>query len=465
MFQSLVDKMSEAFKKFKGKGKLTEADVKAGMREIKLALLEADVNYKVVKDFIKTVTERAVGSEVLESLVPAQQVVKIVNEELCTLMGGTQSKLTISSKPPTIVMMVGLQGAGKTTHAAKLAGMYKKQGKRPLLVACDVYRPAAIKQLQVVGGNAGVEVFERGTQSPIMTAKEAVDYAPRMGYDTVIVDTAGRLQIDDALMRELEDIKKAVDVTETLLVVDAMTGQEAVNVAETFNSRLEITGVILTKLDGDTRGGACLSIRAVTGKPIKFIGVGEKLGDLEPFYPDRMASRILGMGDVLSLIEKAQQAITEEDARKLQKKMKENSFTLNDYLEQFAMLKKMGGAQSLLGMLPGMNKLKVDEKDIDEKKIEHTKAMILSMTPAERENPSKSDVSTAPDPRAAAFPTRPESIRSPRERPMRTSPTTRRNRTPSPDCGCENKRGPTGPTTRRASAREPARPAPRAAHR
>ena len=388
LFASLSERLNHIFSKLTKRGKLTELEIKTAMREVRVALLEADVNLKVAKQFIADVSEKAVGQEILSSLNPAQQVIKIVNDELIALMGSKNARLEVSPKPPTVIMMCGLQGAGKTTLCGKLAVLLKKQGKKPLLVAGDIYRPAAIKQLQVVGGNAGVEVFERGTQSPIKTAKEAVDYAPRMGYDTVIVDTAGRLQIDDALMRELEDIKKAVDVTETLLVVDAMTGQEAVNVAETFNSRLEITGVILTKLDGDTRGGACLSIRAVTGKPIKFIGVGEKLGDLEPFYPDRMASRILGMGDVLSLIEKAQQAITEEDARKLQKKMKENSFTLNDYLEQFAMLKKMGGAQSLLGMLPGMNKLKVDEKDIDEKKIEHTKAMILSMTPAERENPS-----------------------------------------------------------------------------
>ncbi len=388
LFASLSERLNHIFSKLTKRGKLTELEIKTAMREVRVALLEADVNLKVAKQFIADVSEKAVGQEILSSLNPAQQVIKIVNDELIALMGSKNARLEVSPKPPTVIMMCGLQGAGKTTLCGKLAVLLKKQGKKPLLVAGDIYRPAAIKQLQVVGGNAGVEVFERGTQSPIKTAKEAVDYAPGMGYDTVIVDTAGRLQIEDALMRELEDIKKAVDVTETLLVVDAMTGQEAVNVAETFNSRLEITGVILTKLDGDTRGGACLSIRAVTGKPIKFIGVGEKLGDLEPFYPERMASRILGMGDVLSLIEKAQQAITEEDARKLQKKMKENSFTLNDYLEQFAMLKKMGGAQSLLGMLPGMNKLKVDEKDIDEKKIEHTKAMILSMTPAERENPS-----------------------------------------------------------------------------
>ena len=328
------------------------------------------------------------GQEILSSLNPAQQVIKIVNDELIALMGSKNAKIEVSPKLPTVIMMCGLQGAGKTTLCGKLALLLKKQGKRPLLVAGDVYRPAAIAQLQVVGRNAGVEVFEKGTQNPVKTAGQAIEYARSGGYDTVILDTAGRLQIDETLMQELENIKKQVDVTETLLVVDAMTGQEAVNVAETFNARLDVTGVILTKLDGDTRGGACLSIKAVTGKPIKFIGVGEKLSDLEPFYPERMASRILGMGDVLSLIEKAQQAITEEDAKKMQQKMKENSFTLSDYLEQFAMLKKMGGAQAMMSMLPGMNKLKVNEKDIDEKRIEHTKAMILSMTQAERDNPS-----------------------------------------------------------------------------
>lgn len=353
-----------------------------------MALLEADVNLKVAKQFIAEVSEKAVGQEILSSLNPAQQVIKIVNDELIALMGSKNAKIEVSPKLPTVIMMCGLQGAGKTTLCGKLALLLKKQGKRPLLVAGDVYRPAAIAQLQVVGRNAGVEVFEKGTQNPVKTAGQAIEYARSGGYDTVILDTAGRLQIDETLMQELENIKKQVDVTETLLVVDAMTGQEAVNVAETFNARLDVTGVILTKLDGDTRGGACLSIKAVTGKPIKFIGVGEKLSDLEPFYPERMASRILGMGDVLSLIEKAQQAITEEDAKKMQQKMKENSFTLSDYLEQFAMLKKMGGAQAMMSMLPGMNKLKVNEKDIDEKRIEHTKAMILSMTQAERDNPS-----------------------------------------------------------------------------
>lgn len=388
LFSSLSERLNHIFSKLTKRGKLTELEIRTAMREVRVALLEADVNLKVAKNFIADVSEKAVGQEILASLNPAQQVIKIVNEELIELMGSKNAKLEVSPKLPTVIMMCGLQGAGKTTLCGKLAVLLKKQGKNPLLVAGDVYRPAAIAQLQVVGKKAQTEVFERGTQNPVKTAKEAIDYAKSKGFDTVILDTAGRLQIDETLMQELENIKKEVDVTETLLVVDAMTGQEAVNVANTFNSRLEVTGVILTKLDGDTRGGACLSIKAVTGKPIKFVGVGEKLGDLEPFYPDRMASRILGMGDVLSLIEKAQQAITEEDAKKLQKKMQENSFTLSDYLEQFAMLKKMGGAQAMMSMLPGMGKLKVSEEDIDEKRIEHTKAMILSMTQAERDNPN-----------------------------------------------------------------------------
>ena len=388
LFGGLSERLNHIFSKLTKRGKLTELEIRTAMREVRVALLEADVNLKVAKQFIADVSEKAVGQEILQSLNPAQQVIKIVNEELTNLMGSKNAKLEVSPKLPTVIMMCGLQGAGKTTLCGKLALNLKKQGKNPLLVAGDIYRPAAITQLQVVGKNAQTEVFEKGTQSPVKTAKQAIEYARSQGYDTVILDTAGRLQIDDALMQELENVKKEVEVTETLLVVDAMTGQEAVNVAQTFNERLDITGVILTKLDGDTRGGACLSIKAVTGKPIKFIGVGEKLGDLEPFYPDRMASRILGMGDVLSLIEKAQQAITEEDAKKMQQKMKENSFTLNDYLEQFAMMKKMGGAQAMLSMLPGASKLKVNESDIDEKKIEHTKAIILSMTMQERENPS-----------------------------------------------------------------------------
>ena len=388
LFGSLSERLNHIFSKLTKRGKLTELEIKTAMREVRVALLEADVNLKVAKQFIAEVSEKAVGQEILSSLNPAQQVIKIVNEELIALMGAKNAKLEVSSKPPTVIMMCGLQGAGKTTLCGKLALHLKKQGKKPLLVAGDIYRPAAITQLKVVGQQVAVEVFEKGTQSPVKTAKQAIEYARSMNYDTVILDTAGRLQIDDALMKELEEIKSAVDVTETLLVVDAMTGQEAVNVADTFNQRLEISGVVLTKLDGDTRGGACLSVKAVTGKPIKFIGVGEKVTDLEPFYPDRMASRILGMGDVLSLIEKAQQAITEEDAKKMQQKMRENAFTLTDYLEQFAMMKKMGGAQAMLSMLPGMGKLKVSEKDVDEKKLERTKAIILSMTVQERENPS-----------------------------------------------------------------------------
>jgi len=387
VFQSLVEKMSEAFKKFKNKGKLTEADVKAGMREIKLALLEADVNFKVVKDFINKVTERAVGSEVLESLLPAQQIVKIVNEELTALMGGTNSKLTIASKPPTIILMCGLQGSGKTTHCAKLARLYKKQGKNPLLVACDIYRPAAIKQLQVVGEQVGVPVFERGTANPVETAKEAVKYAIKYGYDMLFVDTAGRLHVDEALMNELRAMKEALNPTEILLVVDAMTGQDAVNVAESFNNLLDITGVILTKMDGDTRGGAALSVRYITGKPIKFIGTGEKLDTIEPFHPDRMASRILGMGDVLSLIEKAEQAFDEKKALELERKLREQSFTLEDFLDQLGQFKNMGSLDSILGMMPGIKPSQLGNAKIDEKALARTEAIILSMTPRERLHP------------------------------------------------------------------------------
>ena len=385
MFSSLSDKLSKALSKFKNKGKLTEADIKEGMREIKLALLEADVSFKVTKEFVKQVSERAVGAEVLESLVPSQQIVKIVNEELIKLMGSSQSKLEISSRPPTVIMMCGLQGAGKTTHSAKLAGLYKKQGKNPLLVACDIYRPAAIKQLQVVGEQLGIPVFERGQTNPVEIAKEAVKYADRNGYDMVFLDTAGRLHVDETLMEELSNIKKAVDPTEILLVVDAMLGQDAVNVAESFNSLLDITGVILTKLDGDTRGGAALSVRYVTGKPIKFIGTGEKLDTIEPFYPDRMASRILGMGDVLSLIEKAEQAIDEKKAAELEKKLRENSFTLTDYLDQLRQIKQMGNLQDLIAMIPGAGALK--DVEIDEKAMQHVEAIILSMTEKERERP------------------------------------------------------------------------------
>ena len=388
MFQSLSEKLENAFRKFKNKGKLTESDIKAGMREIKLALLEADVNFKVVKDFIASVSERAVGTEVLESLLPAQQIVKIVNEELTNLMGGSQSKLTISSKPPTVVMMVGLQGAGKTTHAGKLAGLYKKQGKNPLLVACDVYRPAAIEQLEIVGEKLGIPVFTLGDKvSPVKIAKEGLKFANQKGYDMVFIDTAGRLHIDEALMQELQDIKAEVEPTEILLTVDAMIGQDAVNVAKTFDELLDVTGVILTKLDGDTRGGAALSIRSVTGKPIKFIGVGEKLDAIEPFYPDRMASRILGMGDVLSLIEKAEQAYDEKKAMELEKKIRESTFTLDDYLEQFAQIKNMGSLESLAGMMPGVKPGALKDAKIDEKAIAHTEAIIKAMTPREREKP------------------------------------------------------------------------------
>ena len=388
MFQSLSEKLENAFKKFRNKGKLTEADVKAGMREIKLALLEADVNFKVVRDFIKVVSERAVGSEVLESLLPAQQIVKIVNEELTNLMGGSQSKLVISPKPPTVVMMVGLQGAGKTTHAGKLAGLYKKQGKRPLLVACDIYRPAAIKQLEIVGEKLDIPVFTMGDKtSPVKIAEEGVKYAISKGYDMVFVDTAGRLHIDEELMGELQSIKAKVEPTEILLTIDAMIGQDAVNVAETFNELLDITGVVLTKLDGDTRGGAALSVKHVTGKPIKFVGTGEKLDTIEPFYPDRMASRILGMGDVLSLIEKAEQAYDEKKAMELEKKLREATFTLDDYLEQFAQIKNMGSIEQLMGMMPGMKAGSLKDAKIDEKAIARTEAIIKSMTKREREKP------------------------------------------------------------------------------
>ena len=387
MFDSLVDKMNAAFKKLRSKGKLTEADVREGMREIKLALLEADVNFKVVRDFIKRVTERAVGADVLESLMPGQQIIKIVNEELTETMGGTQSKLTIASKPPTVVMMTGLQGAGKTTHAAKLAGLYKKQGKRPLLVACDVYRPAAVKQLQVVGAQLDIPVFAiEGERDAVKIAREGVEHAIKHGNDMVFIDTAGRLHIDEDMMHELEEIKAAVNPTEILLVVDAMLGQDAVNVAQSFNDLLDITGVILTKLDGDTRGGAALSVRYVTGKPIKFVGTGEKLDTIEPFYPDRMASRILGMGDMLSLIEKAQQSYDQKKAAELEEKIRRSRFTLNDYLEQFGQIKNMGSMEQILGMLPGAG-AKMKDIKVDEKAIGRTEAIIRSMTPKEREKP------------------------------------------------------------------------------
>lgn len=388
MFDNLAEKLENAFKKFKNKGKLTEADVKEGMREVKLALLEADVNFKVVRDFVKTVTERAVGADVLESLLPAQQIIKIVHEELINLMGEANSKLQISSRPPTVVMMVGLQGSGKTTHSAKLAGMYKKQGKRPLLVACDVYRPAAIDQLKVVGSQIDVPVFDMGLSNPVDIAKAGVAHAIKHGHDMVFIDTAGRLHVDEVLMNELCAIKEATNPTEIILVVDAMTGQDAVNVATSFNDQLDITGVLLSKLDGDTRGGAALSIRYVTGKPIKFIGSGEKLDAIEPFYPDRMASRILGMGDVLTLIEKAQQSFDDKKAAELEKKLRENSFTLNDYLEQFRQIKNMGDIEQIAAMIPGVKPGALKDAKVDEKAMAHTEAIILAMTEEEREKPN-----------------------------------------------------------------------------
>ena len=388
VFQSLAEKLGNAFKKFRSKGKLTEADVKAGMREVKLALLEADVNYKVVKDFVKTVTERAVGAKVLESLMAEQQIIKIVNEELTAIMGGTVEKLTIAPKPPTVVMMVGLQGAGKTTHAAKIAGYFKKQGKRPLLVACDVYRPAAITQLQTVGAQLDIPVFTLGDkESPVKISKEALKFAEKNGNDMVFIDTAGRLQIDEKLMGELEDIRNEVDPTEVLLVVDAMTGQVAVEVADAFNKQVGITGVVLTKVDGDTRGGAALSVKYITGKPIKFVGTGEKLDTIEPFYPDRMASRILGMGDMLTLIEKAEQAFDEKKAAELEKKLMESSFTLDDYLDQFAQIKKMGSLDQLAGMIPGVKPSQLADAKVDEKALAQTEAIIKSMTMKERRRP------------------------------------------------------------------------------
>ena len=388
MFSNLSEKLENAFKKFKNKGKLTEADVKEGMREVKLALLEANVNYKVTRDFIKSVTERAVGSDVLESLLPAQQIIKIVHEELVKLMGETNNKLQISSRPPTVIMMVGIQGSGKTTQTAKLASMYKKQGKRPLLVACDVYRPAAIEQLKVVGAQVDVPVFDMGNSDPVDIAKAGIEHAKRHGHDMVFIDTAGRLNVDEAMMEELERMKAATDPTEILLVVDAMTGQDAVNIAEAFNNRLDITGVILSKLDSDTRGGAALSIRYVTGKPIKFIGTGEKLDAIEPFYPDRMASRILGMGDVLTLIEKAQQTFDDKKAAELEKKLRENSFTLNDYLEQFRQIKNMGDIEQIAAMIPGVKPGALKDAKVDEKAMAHTEAIILAMTAEEREKPN-----------------------------------------------------------------------------
>ncbi|MBR7116190.1 MAG: signal recognition particle protein [Clostridia bacterium] len=388
MFGTLAEKLANAFKRFRSKGKLIEADVKEGMREVKLALLEADVNFKVVKEFIKTVSERAVGQQVLESLMPAQQVIKIVHEELIKLMGSEAAKLNVSPKPPTVIMMVGLQGAGKTTHTAKLAMHLKSKGKHPLLVACDVYRPAAVDQLKIVGESAGVPVFSLGTKiSPVEIAKAGVEHARKNGFDTVFIDTAGRLHVDEELMRELAGIKAAVNPTEILLVVDAMLGQDAVNVATSFNDLLDITGVILTKMDGDTRGGAALSIRHVTGKPIKFVGTGEKLDALEVFHPDRMASRILGMGDVLSLIEKAEMAYDEKQAIELEKKMREQTFSLEDFLMQMRQLKKMGNLEQIIGMLPGANMGALKNAQLDENQMTRTEAIILSMTKKERLHP------------------------------------------------------------------------------
>jgi len=386
-FESLSDKLQNTFKKLRGKGKVSEKDLKDAMREVKLALLEADVNFKVVKDFIKNVSERASGSEVMESLTPAQQVIKIVNEELVSLMGTQAEKINISSKPPTVIMMSGLQGAGKTTTAAKLGGIFKKQGKRPLLCACDVYRPAAIKQLEVVAGQLDIPVFKiEGSTEPVKIAKAALEHAKMHSNDILIIDTAGRLHIDEELMGELIEIKETVNPSEILLVVDAMTGQDAVNVAETFNNELDITGVVLTKLDGDTRGGAALSVRFVTGKPIKFCGMGEKLSDLEVFHPERMASRILGMGDILSLIEKAEQSFDEKKALELQKKMRTQTFTYNDFLDQMQQIKQMGPLEQILGMLPGVDKSALCNAQIDEKRLAHIEAIIKSMTEEEREN-------------------------------------------------------------------------------
>ena len=391
-FENLSAKLQEVFKQLRGKGVLTEDDVKAAMREVKIALLEADVNFKIVKDFIKTVTERAVGVEVLQGLNPGQQVIKIVNDELIALMGSTQSRLTYSNRPPTVYMMVGLQGAGKTTSSGKLAGQLRKQGRNPLLVACDIYRPAAIKQLQVVGKNYGIPVFEMGTEvSPVEISKKALEYAAEQHHDVVLIDTAGRLHINEELMQELLDIKATVRPQEVLLVVDAMTGQDAVTVAGSFDSQLGVDGIIMTKLDGDARGGAALSVRSVTNKPIKYIGMGEKMEDLEPFYPDRMASRILGMGDVLSLIDKVQQNIDEQEAMEMQKKMRSNEFTLEDFLSQMQQIKKMGPLKDLMGMIPGMNGLNLEKamEGVDPaKEMGKVEAIIQSMTKEERSNPS-----------------------------------------------------------------------------
>ena len=388
MFSGLGEKLNHIFSKLTKRGKLTELEIKQAMREVRVALLEADVNFLVAKDFINRVTEKAVGEQILNSLTPGQQVIKIVNEELIALMGSSNSKIEISSTPPTVILMCGLQGAGKTTMCGKLGLMLRKQGKKPLLVACDIYRPAAINQLKVVGKSVNLDVFEKGAINPVKIATEAISYAKKMGNDLVIVDTAGRLHIDSELMAEIVAIKNAVNPTEILLTIDSMTGQDAVNVAKEFNEQLEITGTILTKLDGDTRGGAALSVKAVTGKPIKFCGIGEKMGDIEPFYPDRMASRILGMGDVLTLIEKAQETYNEEEMKKMEEKMRKNAFTLEDFLFQFEQISKMGNLADLVAMIPGMGS-KIKASDIDESKMKKFKAIIQSMTKNERQNPDE----------------------------------------------------------------------------
>jgi len=387
-FESLTSRLQGVFKQLRGKGKLSEKDVKDAMREVRLALLEADVNFKIVKDFVAAVTEKAVGDEVLQSLTPGQHVIKLVNDELITLMGTTQSKLTIANNAPSVYMMVGLQGSGKTTSSGKIAAQMRKQGKKPLLVACDIYRPAAIKQLQVVGANYNIPVFEKGSQAPEDTSAQALEYARSHGMDVVIIDTAGRLHIDDELMSELARVKTAVRPTEILLVVDAMTGQDAVNVAQNFNEKIGVDGIVITKLDGDTRGGAALSVRKITGKPIKFVGMGEKIDDLEAFFPDRMASRILGMGDMLSLIEKAQQSFDEDEVARLEQKMRKNEFDLEDFLTQMQQMKKMGPLKNIISMIPGVGNMNIDESQINEAAMGHVEAIIFSMTQKERRNPA-----------------------------------------------------------------------------
>ncbi len=387
-FENLSDKLNNVFKNLRGKGRLSEQDVKDAMREVRLALLEADVSYKVVKDFIKTVSARAAGAEVLEALSPAQMVIKIVNEELCALMGGESQKLNISSKSPSVVMLVGLQGAGKTTNGAKLAAWLKKNGKRPLLVACDIYRPAAIQQLETVGAQVGVPVFQMGQVSPVEIAKAAIAHAAKNGNDVLLLDTAGRLHIDEALMDELKTLKSEINPTEIMLFIDAMTGQDAVNAAKAFDEALGVDSIFLTKLDGDARGGAALSVRAVTGKPIKFAGIGEKLDGIEPFHPDRMASRILGMGDILTLIEKAEQSFDEQKAREMSERLMSNRFNLEDYYEQLQSLKNMGSLSDIAGMIPGLDAKQLSGASIDEKALARTEAILKSMTPAERRDPS-----------------------------------------------------------------------------